>query len=129
MLLIKALRYLHLKSEDNMAQRGLRTILAYGLWLLSAAVALLAAAQLRQFLLIDFPIMVLFPLGLSRYAQRAMDRFGTVLIGLAWLIFVVASESYFRKLVDEEMEARRVAKLFLVEALIVIAAFAGSWLV
>jgi hypothetical protein len=84
-----------------MAQRVRKNILAYSLWLLSAALGLVAVVQLRQFLLIDFPIMVLFRYGLSAYGQRAIDQFGTVLLGLSWMLFVVASESDFRKLVDE----------------------------
>ena len=112
-----------------MRGRFLWGVLAYGLWLASAALALWAFVWLRQFLLIDLPINVLLPIGLSQYGQRAMDRFGTVILGLTWLIFVVASESYFRKLIDRQIQPRRIARLFAVEAVILILAFAGSALV
>ncbi len=109
-----------------MGRRILLGVLAYGLWLASAALALWAMILLRQFLLIDLPIKVLLPIGLSQYGQRAMDRFGTVILGLTWLILVVASESYFRKLIDQKIQPRQVIRLFAVEALVLILAFAGS---
>jgi hypothetical protein len=112
-----------------MGRRFLLGVLAYGLWLASAALALGAMLLLRQFLLIDLPINVLLPMGLSQYGQRAIDRFGTVILGLTWLIFVVASESYFRKLIDRQIQPRQVVRLFVVEALVLVLAFAGSALV
>ena len=76
----------------TMGRRVLLGVLAYGLWLASAALTLVAALYMRLFLLIDLPIVTLRA---NRYTQRAADRFGTVLLGLAWLIFVVATEPYF----------------------------------
>jgi hypothetical protein len=112
-----------------MARRILLGILTYGLWLLSAALSLLVVLLLRQFLLIDFPIMVLMPLGLSQYWQRTLDRFGIVILGLLWLIFVVASEGYFRRILDGRLSVKEVARVFAVELLLLAFAFIGSFVV
>lgn len=112
-----------------MGRRFLLGVLAYGLWLASAALALWAIIRVRQFLLIDLPIKVFLSMGLSQYGQRAMDRFGTVILGLTWLILVVASESYFRKLMDRKISSRQIARWFVIEALVLVLAYAGSALV
>ena len=107
-------------------RRILRGVLAYGLWLVSGALALVAALYLRLFLLIDLPINVLRA---NRYTQRAADRFGTVLFGLAWLIFVVASESYFRRIIDGKLSAKQVAIVFAIEVLLLVIAVGGHLLI
>jgi hypothetical protein len=104
----------------------LRWVLAYGLWLVSGALSLVATLYLRLFLLIDLPINVL---GANRYTQRAADRFGTVLFGLAWLIFAVASESYFRRIIDGELSAKQVAAVFAIELLLLGIAVGGHLLI
>jgi hypothetical protein len=109
-----------------MGRRILLGVLAYGLWLVSGALALVAALYLRLFLLIDLPIAVLRA---DRYTQRAADRFGTVLFGLAWLIFVVASESYFRRIIDGKLTAKQVATVFAIEVLLLIIAVGGHALI
>ena len=109
-----------------MGRRILLGVLAYGLWLVSAALALAAALYLRLFLLIDLPINVL---NANRYTQRAADRFGTVLLGLAWLIFVVASESYFRRILDGQLTAKQVATVFAIEVLLLGIAVGGHLLI
>ena len=116
-------------KEDNMARHILQYILAYGLWLVSAALAFAVFVQWRQFLLIDFPIMVLMPLGLSPYGQMAMDQFGTIILGLLCLAIMLISESYFHKLAAGEIGARQAAKVFAGEIIIFAVAFAGSLLV
>jgi hypothetical protein len=73
--------------------------------------------------------MVLMPLGLGRYWQRTADRFGTLFLGLLWLIYVVASEGYFRRILDGRIGAKQVAAVFAVEVLLLIFAVGGSALV
>ena len=116
-------------KRDSTWRRILLGVLYIVLWLASAALALFAMIQLRQFLLIDFPIMVLMPSGLSQYGQRAIDRFGTVILGLLWLIFAIGSESYFRRLLTGEIGARQVITVFASELLIIGFASLGSILV
>lgn len=112
-----------------MGRRILLGVLAYGLWLVSGALALAVFIQLRQFLLIDFPIMVLMPMGLSQYWLTTIDRFGAVTLGLIWLVFVVASEGYYRRLIEGRIGAKQVAKVFAAEIIVLAGAFAGSLLV
>ena len=101
-------------------------VLAYGLWLVSAALAVAAVLYLRLFLLIDLPINML---SANTYTQRAVDRFGTVLLCLAWLIFVVASESYFRRIIDGNLTAKQVAIVFAIEVLLLGIAVGGHLLI
>jgi hypothetical protein len=101
-------------------------VLAYGLWLASAALALVAALYLRIFLLIDVAIIVLRA---NHYTQRAADRFGIILLGLAWLIFVMATEPYFRRILDGRLTAKQVATVFAVEVLLLGIAFGGHLLI
>lgn len=106
-------------------KRIVRIVLGYALWFTSAALSLWAALWLRTVVLIDLPIMTL---RLNRWALIAVDRFGTVILGLAWLLFVLASEADFRKLSERRRPAAFVAKVFAAEALVVGAAYAGHLL-
>jgi len=109
-----------------MARRIPLVILAYVLWLASAALSLWAALWLRTVVLIDLPIMTL---RLNRWAFIAVDKFGTVILGLVWLLFVLASEADFRKLPERRQPATFVAKVFAIEALVLGAAYAGHLLI
>jgi hypothetical protein len=117
------------EKRHQMGRRILLGVLYVGLWLASAALALLAVIQLRQFLLFDFPIMVLMPAGLSRYGQLAIDRFGTVILGLLWLIYAIGSEAYFRRLLTGKIGIRQVITVFAAEVLIIGLAYVGTILV
>jgi hypothetical protein len=135
-----------------MARRIPLVILAYMLWLASAALSLWAGLWLRTVVLIDLPIMMLRScpkitsefeplftrekyevisiqlLRLNRWALIAVDKFGTVVLGLVWLLFVLASEADFRKLPERRRPAAYVAKVFAVEAFVLGAAYAGHLL-
>jgi hypothetical protein len=117
------------KEENDMGRRILLGVLYIGLWLASSALAFWAMLQLRQFLLIDFPIMVLMPAGLSPYGQRAIHNFGGVILGLLWLIYAIGSESYFRRLLDGRIGAKQVITVFAAEVLIIGFASVGTMLV
>jgi hypothetical protein len=106
--------------------RIVRIVLGYALWFTSAALSLWAALWLRTVVLIDLPIMAL---RLSRWALIAVDRFGTVILGLVWLLFVLASEADFRKLAERRRPAAFVVKVFAAEALVLGAAYAGHLLI
>jgi hypothetical protein len=106
-------------------KRIVRIFLGYALWFASAALSLWAALWLRIFVLIDLPIVAL---RLNRWALIAVDRFGTVILGLVWLLFVLASEADFRKLAERRRPAAFVAKVFVAEVLVVGAAYAGHLL-
>ena len=90
----------------------LLTILTYFLWLLSATLSLGIALQLRVLLLSDLPVLVF---RVDPWALGAIDKFGTVVLGLLWLIYVVATEPYFRRLLDHDLTAQAIVRLFLIE--------------
>jgi hypothetical protein len=87
-------------------------ILAIVLWMMSAALALWVILQLRALLLNDLPIHVF---QVNPWALGAIDKFGTVVLGLAWLIFVMASEPYFHLLFEQKRLVKGLVHLFLAE--------------
>ncbi len=103
-----------------------RVILAYSLWLASGALSLWALMWVRVFLLVDLPMVVF---RVNPWVLRAIDRFGSVGLGIVWLIFAVASESYFRRLLEWQLSIIDVAKVFLIEALILGVAYGGHLLI
>jgi hypothetical protein len=108
-----------------MVRYTLLVILTYSLWLASAALSLWAIMWLRIVALIDLSI---FMFRKNPWTLRVVDRFGTVILGLVWLIFVVATESYFRRLLERRLSVRPVAKIFAAEALILTIAYGGHLL-
>jgi hypothetical protein len=113
-------------NVGKIARRIPLVILAYMLWLASAALSLWAVFWLRIVVLIDLPIMVL---RLNRWTLVAVDKFGTVILGLVWLLFVLASEADFRKLLERPRPAAFVAKVFAVEVLVLGTAYGGHLLI
>jgi len=108
-----------------MARRIPRYILTYGLWAVSAALALWALYWLRV-TLIDLAII---RLRWSPWTLRAVDRFGTVILGLLWLIVVVATEAYFRRMLNRRLWATHVVMVFAAEALVLGLAYGGHLLI
>jgi hypothetical protein len=50
---------------------------------------------------------------------RAIRNFGTVTMGLGWLIYVMASEYYFRRYLGNDRQLLRLMTFFLIEVLVV----------
>jgi hypothetical protein len=111
-------------------RRFFRDLLAYTLWALSAALSVWALFWVRKFVLVDVPAMLL---GLEGWVFQAVAKFGTVLLGLLWLIVTVASEPYFARISDQDPERRlsvvEVLRVFVVELLVLGAAYGGHVLV
>jgi hypothetical protein len=80
---------------------------------------------LRNVILIDLSLIIFRG---NPWAFRAVDKFGFVILGLGWLIFVIATESYFRRLLKGRLSASSVAKVFAAEALILFIAYSGHLL-
>ncbi len=90
-------------------------VLAYALWLASAALALWLMLQMRLLFLVDLPMRM--P-NVSPWALSSIDKFGTVGLGVLWLIFIVVAEEYFRRLIDGRFSGRAIMRLFAVEGLL-----------
>ena len=97
-----------------MAKRIAQIALGYVIWLLSAVLSLLAVLYLRSFIVIDVPIGLL---RVSGWSLRLWNYAGSTVVGLAWLIFVIATEGYFRELADKPLPAmlRRAAQILTAE--------------
>ena len=76
-------------------------MLGYVCWILTAVVAMLSILLIRNTLNIVWPL-----LGGNRWALRPIDRFGLVLMGLGWLIFVLFLEHYYRTGVSTALRRR-----------------------
>jgi len=102
------------------------TALGYGLWLASAALSFWAMLWLRIVLLIDLPGDVL---AINPFRLAAIDKFGLVILGAAWLVFLVISESFFRKLIAHQLPKERILRVFAIEALLLGSAYAAHALI
>ena len=91
--------------EDMRPKLTLRDIfgylLSYFCWLCTAAVGMLAVFQTRNALNVMWPA-----LGLSHWVLRPVDRFGLVLLGLLWLMYVIFVEQHYRSSITIVREKR-----------------------
>ena len=79
--------------------------LAYLCWLCTAAVGMLTVFQTRNMINVFWPV-----LGGNQWVLRAIDRFGLVFLGLAWLVFVIFVEQHFRSAITYVRERRHKAE-------------------
>jgi len=96
---------------SSKARTALSVVLAYGLWLASAALSLWLVLQIRFLLLVELPMRML---NINHWAFSAIDKFGLVILGVVWLVLVVVSEEYFRRMIDHGLRLRAVVWLFVV---------------
>ncbi len=66
-------------------------ILAYLLWLISCALAVLVAVTIRS----TYHILIAFDFS-QRYAARAIDDFAILILGIGILFVIVLAEHYYR---------------------------------
>jgi hypothetical protein len=102
-----------------------RVVLTYGLWLISAAIAVGIILVMRLFLLVDLPMT----LPVNPWSLSAIDKFGTVILGALWVIFLVLTEFYFRKLLKKGLPSSPILKLFAVEVLVLAVLYLGHRLI
>jgi hypothetical protein len=111
-----------MNSTKLSARRALLTFFTYCLWLASAAVTFLLMLNMRLLLLVSLPMRMR---GINPWSLGAIDKFGTVLLGAIWLIWVIVSEAYFRRLIDGRVSALNIIKVFLVEGALLALVYAG----
>ena len=66
-------------------------ILAYMCWISTAGAGMLAVLQLRNTLNVFWPLI-----SDNRWVLRPIDRFGLVLMGLVWLVYVIFVEQHYQ---------------------------------
>ena len=100
-------------EKNGLVTRIIRFTTIYGLWILSATLALFIAYQLVE-IFIDLAFLLRF----NPWQVRAVRNFGTVTVGLFWLIFAIGSEAYFRRYVEPEQQAQRLVYFFVIEFIV-----------
>lgn len=106
-------------------KKALLIVLSYILWLASAALTLWAVLILRLVLLIQLPGDVL---KINPWRLGIIDKFGTVILGVLWLIFIIVTEPYFRRLQERDLSVTSIVKVFIAEALFLGATYGANWL-
>jgi len=97
------------------APTALFMALAYGLWLMSAALSLWLVLQMRLLFLVDLPQK---SATINHWAFSAIDKFGFLFLGIIWLIFLVVSEEIFRRKVGHQLRVRAIAGVFVIEGVL-----------
>ena len=108
------------KGPGGLGQKFLQIAVTYSLWALSAGFALFALLWVRILLFVDLPLVVFM---IDPWVQRAIDRIGTIILGLGWLIFAVVSESYFRRLYDQSNRTTDILRVFGAEAILLVISY------
>jgi len=112
-------------QSDNNVRKALSAILAYALWFASAALALWLVLQMRLLFLVDLPMR---SRTISHWAFGAIDKFGFFVLGVSWLIFLVVSEEYFRRLIHRKFPIRAIVGVFVVEGILLGLVYLGRLL-
>ena len=96
--------------QNQSTQRGmllvLRYVACYAVWLVLAALSLWLMLQLR----INLIDTVIF-FGWGPWVLGALDKFGILLLGVGWLIFVLFAEHYLRTGVEQARLFPRTARM------------------
>jgi len=95
-------------------KRILSYLLCYLLWVINGALGLLGILIARSVLAKAY-----IRLRLNPWALGAVDKWGFLLLGLVWLIFVVACEGYYREGVPRGKLWPRFARVTGVEGFLV----------
>lgn len=91
---------MHDSSHRLKARDVIAYALAYGCWLVVAVAGALAALRLRA-----AANVIWMATGGNLLALRAVDRFGVIFLGIAWLAYVIIAEDTFRRGVDATRKA------------------------
>jgi hypothetical protein len=110
-------------TEPTTARLALEYILAYAVWL-----ALLAIAMWLVFVWQSILVTIGLRIGLNPWQLRAVDTWGTFLLGLAWLATCIVTEGYFRSGVRLGVLPRRVGNAFLLLGLAAMCSLLLDWL-
>lgn len=70
---------------------------------------------MRLLFLVDLPQAAS---AINPWALGAVDKFGFFILGIIWLIFLVVSEEYFRRMVGRRPNVSSVAEVFIVEGVL-----------
>lgn len=88
-------------------------VAVYAAWLVTCALGLLALLVSRQ------ALMVLAVSFVDKWARSALVNWSTLLIGLAWLVVAIFTETYYREGAHQGLLPRRFSRVTLIELAVV----------
>ncbi|MCL6429406.1 MAG: hypothetical protein K6V36_00930 [Anaerolineae bacterium] len=100
-------------------RRWTRLLPVYPLWLLAGALGLWLLATLRHALLTALALYYVRGSAARGWRAGFCDKAGIVAAGLAWLVFVMATESYLREGAEKGLLLRRSALVLGLEVLVI----------
>lgn len=89
-------------------------LLCYSLWVINGALGFLGMLIVRSVVL-----KASLTFRLNPWVQRAADKWSFVMVGLVWLMFVVACEGYYREGVSQGKFWPRFARVTGIESFLV----------
>ena len=104
-----------MSQVNSKVHAALSVVVVYALWLASAALALWLILQMRLLFLVDLPMR---SQNINHWAFSAIDKFGFLVLGIIWLIFLVVTEEYFRRRVRGRFPVRTIVGVFVVEGVL-----------
>ena len=104
-----------MNSSNQKVRSALSIVSVYALWLASAALSLWLLLQMRLLFLVELPLRAQ---STNPWAFGAIDKFGFVILGAIWLVFLVVSEEIFRLLPGRKNPTRTVLSVFAVEGVL-----------
>lgn len=110
-------------TEPTTQRLVLDYLLAYASWLV-----LLVIAMWLVFVWQSILVTIGLRMGLNLWQLRAVDTWGTFLLGFAWLATCIVTEGYFRSGVRHGVLWRRVGKSFLLLGLLAMCSLLLDWL-
>ena len=105
-------------------RQALTYALCYLMWVVSAALGLFDLVISRGLLMSLITLV-----SANRWVLSSIDRFGLILLGIAWLAFVIALEGYYRSGVDKGDLARRVGRVIAAELSVLALAYIVPFLI
>lgn len=96
----------------SLGERVSRLVLAYGLWFVSSIMAAFTAFYLRATI-----IQTAFG-KINPWQLRALDNWGTVVIGGLCLVFVIGAESFFRHHLLDQVRSRPIRNLLIIQVVV-----------
>lgn len=109
---------------QHISRRVSRFIAVYTLWIISTILALLTAWFLRETI-----IDLAFVFKANPWQVRAINNFGTVILGLLWLAFAMGAEGYFRRYLKSGLPMRPLGILFVVQIAVLSLAYLADALI
>lgn len=112
-----------LEDEPSTGQLVLRYLICYGALFLFGAFCMWILFVARELM-----IAVGFRLRASPWQIRAIDTWGTFLLGLIWLIVFMVAEGYLRHAVRSDLLGRRIIRVYSLATVVAAVILLANWI-